>query len=117
MIATGKIVDIDADWGDRRLCVSRNHCCGSLCWLKFDPRHRKRIRHQCHRRDFSSEMRVSEGFESFGRNLLAKTEFNGYITCYEIKIQFREECSSDVDFWLRNLHQHCCARRSRLPPG
>jgi hypothetical protein len=55
-------------------------------------------------------------FKSFSRNLLAKTEFNSYIICHEIKTQLREECSSDVGFRVRNFHQHCCARRSAWVP-
>ena len=57
-------------------------------------------------------MRVSEYFSGFSRNLLAKSEFNGYSIYHEIKTQLREECSSDVGFWVRNFHQHSCARRS-----
>ena len=60
-------------------------------------------------------MRVSEYFSGFSRNLLAKSEFNGYSIYHEIKTQLREECSSDVGFWMRNFHQHYCARRT--PPG
>jgi len=56
---------------------------------------------------------ASKHFKSFSRNLLAKTEFNSYNICHEIKTQLREECSSDVGFRVRNLDQQCCARRSR----
>jgi hypothetical protein len=61
---------------------------------------------------------VSKYFKSFSRNLLAKTEFNGYIINHEIKTQLLEECSSDVGFWVRNFHQPYCASGSAswVPP-
>jgi hypothetical protein len=85
---------------------------------EFDVRHRKESGINDYRRDFCSEIRVSDYFSGLSRNLLAKSEFNGYSIYYEIKTQLREECSSDVGFWVRNFHHHYCARRSArsVPP-
>src|SRR5215211_1475542 len=58
-----------------------------------------------HRRVAASASSVARSefrniFKTFSRNLLAKTEFNRYIICHEIKTQLGE-FSCDVGFWVR----------------